>query len=245
MPIYDKPVRLLFRDMLNDIGLADGDLLTRDAVYKWFHDRYPKIKDGTIAAHLIRMSINAPSRPYYGATAEDDLLFQIDSQQYRRYNAATDPRPIYVKPEPDPDGRDGEDQEDGEASNAFAYERDLQNYLAQNLHLVEPGLQLYEDEGITGLEFPAGNRRIDILALDTHRNFVVIELKVSRGHDRTVGQLLRYIAWIRLNQAESNQEVRGIIIAREISDDLRLACSEVPSVGLYEYELSVLVKRVK
>ena len=60
-----------------------------------------------------------------------------------------------------------------------------------------------------------------------------------------VGQLLRYMAWIEKNHAEPDQRVRGIIVAREISEDLRLACSYLPTVGLFEYELSVLLKKVE
>jgi RecB family endonuclease NucS len=40
------------------------------------------------------------------------------------------------------------------------------------------------------LEFSAGDRYIDILAVDAQGSFVVIELKVSRGYDRVIGQLL-------------------------------------------------------
>ena len=47
-----------------------------------------------------------------------------------------------------------------------AYEADLRNYLAKNLSIIEPGLKLYQDEGITGIEFDVGGRRIDILAVD-------------------------------------------------------------------------------
>jgi hypothetical protein len=89
-----------------------------------------------------------------------------------------------------------------------------------------------------------GSRRIDILALDSEDTYVVIELKVSRGYDRVVGQLLRYVAWIRQNQAEPGQRVRGVIVAREISEDLLLACSELDNVSLFEYELSVSLQRV-
>ena len=116
--------------------------------------------------------------------------------------------------------------------------------MLENLSLIEPSLQLYEEEGITGIEFPAGGRFIDILAVDDKKSLVVIELKVSRGYDRTVGQLLRYMAWIEKNLAEPGQAVRGIIAAREISEDLSLACSKVPSVSLYEYELSVTLRKV-
>jgi RecB family endonuclease NucS len=103
---------------------------------------------------------------------------------------------------------------------------------------------LYEEEGIKGIEFPVGGRFVDILALDAKGAYVVIELKVSRGYDRVLGQLRRYMGWIAKNHAEPGQAVRGIIIAREISEDLVLACFGVPGVELFEYEMSVTVKKV-
>jgi hypothetical protein len=80
--------------------------------------------------------------------------------------------------------------------------------------------------------------------MDAEKRFVVIELKVSRGYDRVVGQLLRYMAWIHKHHAEPDQGVRGIVIAREISEDLKLACSLVPNVSLYEYALSVALQKI-
>jgi len=73
---------------------------------------------------------------------------------------------------------------------------------------------------------------------------VVIELKVSRGYDRVVGQLMRYMAWIGKNLAEPTQKVRGIIVAREISEDLLLACSLLANVQLFEHELSLTLQQV-
>ena len=97
---------------------------------------------------------------------------------------------------------------------------------------------------MTGVEFPVGGRFIDILATDAENNLVVIELKVSRGYDRVVGQLMRYLAWVKKNLAEDEQRVRGIIVARAISEDLKLACSLVDGIDLYEYELSLELKRL-
>ncbi len=115
------------------------------------------------------------------------------------------------------------------------------------MELIEPGLQLYKDEDdeeITGLEYPAGERFIDILATDKRKNYVVVELKVSKGYDRVVGQLLRYMAWVKENLATENQNVRGVIVAREISDDLVMATSLIPSVTLFEYQLKVTLHKV-
>ena len=72
----------------------------------------------------------------------------------------------------------------------------------------------------------------------------MIELKVSQGHDRAVGQLLRYLGWVEENLAEAPQSVRGMIVARKISEDL-LACRSVANVELYEYELSVSVHKAE
>lgn len=244
MSIYEKPVRLLFRDMVQGLGLHKGKIFSKADVTDWFAKNYPKIKEGTISAHLLRFSTNAPSRIYYNAKpGDDDLFFQIDGSHFRLYEAGTDPLPI------DKNNKEAKPQiqlseADSDSANEFAYEADLRDFLAKNLALVEPGLRLYEEEGITGVEFPVGGRYVDILAVDSAGNSVVIELKVSRGYDRVVGQLLRYMAWIAQNHAEPSQQVRGIIVAREISDDLLLACSSLPNVALFEYQLSVSLRKV-
>jgi hypothetical protein len=178
----------------------------------------------------------------------------LDATCYNHLNALVK-RGIVVRTEAgyalpsDTELSDTEDEQgDGQESSAeFAYEADLRNYLGKHLSVIETGLTLYRDEtaGITGIEFPVGGRRIDILAVSSKGDFVVVELKVSRGYDRVVGQLMQYMAWVRKNQAVAGQQVRGVIVAREISDDLLLACSELPpGVQLFEYEMSVALKPV-
>lgn len=243
MAIYDKPVKLLFKDMIKDLGIKKEDIISRNQFFSWFKEKYPRIKDGTISAHLLKMSINAPSRIHYNVNSngDDDLLFQIDSKRFRLYDPSSDPDPIYVE---DDGGIEPEPDDIQPGMSEFAYEKDLQNFLSKNLYLIEPGLKLYEEEDISGIEFPVGNRFVDILAFDNKNNYVVIELKVSRGYDRVVGQILRYIAWIKKKHADENQIVRGIIVAREISEDLKLACSEISNIDLYEYKLSVSLDKI-
>lgn len=247
MAIYNKPVRFLMKDMVNAFCLQDGQSFVKQQAIDWFSQHYPKIKKGTITAHLIRLSVNAPSRLHYSPKiGEDDVFFQIDSNHFRLYNAKQDPSPIHevTKNAKDKNAQVLEEDINTEISTEFAYESDLRDYLAKNLQVIESGLKLYEEEGITGVEFPVGGRFIDILAVDSNGNFVVIELKVSRGYDRVIGQLLRYMAWIHKNQAESEQKVRGIIVAREITEDLMLGCSLTPNIELFEYELSLSLNRV-
>jgi hypothetical protein len=233
------------KDMADSFALQPGQSFARQQAINWFAQHYPKIRPGTVHCHLIRLSTNAPTRLHYNAKpCEDDVFFQLDGGHFRLYDPAHDPAPIYDTMAK----RDGpphmEEDVEPAGSAEFAYEADLRNYLAKNLSIIEPGLKLYQDEGITGVEFDVGGRRIDILAIDAKDALVVIELKVSRGYDRVVGQLMRYMAWIRKNQAEPGQQVRGVIIAREINEDLLLACSLLPGVQLFEYELSLKLKSV-
>lgn len=127
----------------------------------------------------------------------------------------------------------------------FALEAHLRDFLARNLNRIEPGLRLFEREGRKGVEYPVagGDGRIDILALDRDGKFVVIELKLSRGREKTLGQLLYYMGWVDKNLG--NGPCRGAIIAHEITDDLRIAVSRAPGVLIARYSMTFSVERVQ
>ena len=169
MPIYDKPVRLLMHEMVGQLAVKNSEVLSKVRVLAWFAEHYPKIKPGTIDAHLRRMSTNARSRVHHPIVrGGDDLFIQIDGGHFRLYEPGSDPTPIYeIVQSSSQHERFGESEEDAGAQDVeqpreFAYEADLKNFLAKNLPLLEPGLRLYEEEGITGIEFPVGGRFIDI-----------------------------------------------------------------------------------
>jgi RecB family endonuclease NucS len=115
------------------------------------------------------------------------------------------------------------------------YEEDLQKYLVENMSVIEHGLKLFINKyGRKGIEFPASGKFIDILALDKDENFVVIELKLSMGHEKVKGQVLRNIDWVKKHLANDHQKVKGIIICKEINEDLRLAYENILNVELFE-----------
>ncbi len=97
MAIYDKPVRMLIREMAGDLAPQKGRLFLKDQAMAWFAERYPKIKQGTISAHLIRFSTNAPNRLHYSAKSDEDLLFQVDGSHFRLFDPSTDLAPIHSK----------------------------------------------------------------------------------------------------------------------------------------------------
>ncbi len=107
---------------------------------------------------------------------------------------------------------------------------------------------IYEesDDPERGYEYPTDVGRIDILA--RHRSgqgWLVIELKRSQTADATVGQLLRYMGWVRLHLAKPGEPVRGLIIAREADQGLLYALSAVPDIDLQRYEVTFSLHPVR
>jgi len=141
-------------------------------------------------------------------------------------------------------GSDEEDQGPQSAA-AFALEYQLRDFLAQNLgSILVDGrkLHLYSDTaGHEGIEFPTAVGPIDILAKDETNAFVVFELKRAQSSDRAIGQLARYMGWVRKTIGKG-QNVRGVIVAKTISDNLRYAAGVIPDVSLFEYDVSFQLK---
>jgi hypothetical protein len=232
MPKFDKTTTELMKDFFFSIGLQGEKTFKRQELYDWFNKNYPEAKRITLYCHLVKLSVNNPARKNYRPRVDgsDDILFQTDTDTFKYYDKIIDePKVSPVEPTDDEKGQE------------FVLEKHLQGFLAKNMPIIEPGLRLYKDEenDRDGLEYPVDGRFIDILALDKNDNFVVIELKVSRGYDKVVGQLLRYKNWIKRNMAENSQSVRGIIICKEITDDLLLACDGLDDIELFEYDLYV------
>jgi len=256
MPIYEKTVKELMHEFAAQ-QVKPGQVFTRQDAARWFAEHYPKIKSNTVGMHVDGMSVRSPRRrhaPHIKPGAGWDLFFKLSPREFRLWDPDNDPAPWYEADfeagiadgvaVPDEVGEEAAEDDDP-GSRTFAFERDLQNYLVRNLGLLEPGLKLYEDEDgeFTGVEFPAGHRYIDILAVGSDDAYVVIETKVSRAYDRVVGQILRYVGWVKENLA-GEAPVRGIIVASEISKDLILATSSVKDIRLVAYEISFKLKSV-
>lgn len=252
MSIYEKPTKTLMLDFAQET-LQPGQIFGKKTAVDWFKARYPDIRPTTVQMHVEGMAVNSNGRkhhPNIKPGSGHDLFFKIAPGQFRLWNSAQDPTPIYrdqpstssVQDSGDNDLNEQDEIFDG--SQEFAFERDLRNYLSKNLSAIEPGLKVYQDEEFSGVEFPVGGRYIDILAVDSRGGYVVIELKVSRGYERVVGQILRYMAWIKQHIAVG-KPVRGIIVANEVSEDLHLAASLISSLELFEYSISMKLQPAK
>lgn len=130
--------------------------------------------------------------------------------------------------------------EDLENEYHFALEMHLEEFMYRNWENINWGnnLKLYQTADQDGRQFPADVWSIDFLAIDQDKNdLVVIELKRGKTSDSTVGQILRYISWIKENIAEENQNGRGIIIGKESEDKLEYALKDLDYVNFKAYEI--------
>lgn len=232
MNSYQKPVWQLIYEMADVLAPTPEATFNVKEAIGWFSDNYPDIPTTTLKTQLYRLQTNARARK--GADRlEFDLLYAVAPRVWRRYAPGVDPTPLNRLDVDDADESDDATADIDTSDGEFAAETHLRDALARNMGLIEPGLVL------VGVEADAGNgRRIDLLGRATDGSYVVVELKVSKGYDRVVGQLLRYRAWVSKTMADGSP-VRGVIIARTISEDLRLACAGLPDVRLVEYAMTV------
>lgn len=134
-----------------------------------------------------------------------------------------------------------------EDSQRFGLERHLHEFLRDNWDKTSLGKEwaLYAEQGDpeAGYEYPTDIGRIDLLAKHKRKAlWCVIELKRAQTSDDTVGQTLRYMAWVRKHLAENGEDVEGLIIAHEVDEKLRYAISETPKVKLQIYEVSFTLR---
>lgn len=140
-----------------------------------------------------------------------------------------------------------EDDETG-GNGEFVAERHLQEFLVRNWESTQLSDEwtIYNDadDPEAGVEFPTGVGPADLLMRHrTEDRLCVVELKKSRSSDRAVGQLLRYVGWVRehlddLDRVDSGTKVEGLLIVNAETDRLRYALSAVPDVNLRLYRVS-------
>jgi hypothetical protein len=143
--------------------------------------------------------------------------------------------------DPEPGGENGSEEIiDSEQALEFALEAHLRDFLARNLERIEEGLRLHVSPESSGIEFPVDGGRIDLLAVDRAGKYVVIELKLSQGRNKTLGQVLYYMGWI--DEHLGNGPCRGLIIASAITEDLVIAVARVPGVSLAKYRMNFAIE---
>lgn len=131
---------------------------------------------------------------------------------------------------------------------AFAMEKHLEDFLVKNWShtAFAPKYEVYKEDGATvGQQYPTDSGPIDILAISKDKKtLLVIELKRGRASDVVVGQVLRYMGYVKEELAEVGQDVKGAIIALEEDPKLRLALKMLPFIDFFLYQVSFKLEKV-
>ena len=123
----------------------------------------------------------------------------------------------------------------------FYMEKQLEDFLIKNWNNTELGRKydLIIEEG----ELKSQQYRTDILAKEKNGDgYVVIELKKDQTSDDTVGQLTRYMGWVK---TKLNSNVKGIIVAGQYDSKLKYALAMVPNTEALIYEVDFRLKKVE
>jgi len=236
---------------------------TYPEIKKYISDKWGEVNNSTINAQCLVLSVNQPSRIHYPENQKPrltnsnsfyDILFSIGKGQVVKYNP--EEHGIWEIYKNDFDAlqirqvisETNDNEEIIEEYNSFLFpiEANLRDFLIKNLKTVKKhNLKLFVDENNReGKEYPTDVGFIDILAIDENGDFFVFELKLSRGADRAVGQLLRYMGWIKQNLAKE-KNVKGIIVANKMDEKIKYAVSIIQDITLYEYEMKFELTKLK
>ena len=123
----------------------------------------------------------------------------------------------------------------------FKLEKHLEEFIIANWNqtFLCKEYDIYKDEENSGQQFPTDTGPIDILAISKDKKtFVVIELKKNRLHDKVVGQIQRYMGFIKGEIANDDQKVKGLIIGLKESLGLQRAISINPDIEYRIYKIS-------
>jgi restriction system protein len=132
--------------------------------------------------------------------------------------------------------------ENVEDPSVFALESHLENFLVANWQQTELSKEynIYEVDGESvGQQFPSDTGPMDILAISKDGSvLLVVELKRGRASDVVIGQIQRYMGYVKDELAEPHQTVKGIIIALEEDLRIRRALSVATNIDFYRYQVS-------
>jgi restriction system protein len=130
---------------------------------------------------------------------------------------------------------------DIESLESFGLESQLEEFIVENWNRLSLGKNyeiVKEDGEIIGQQYVTPVGRIDILAKNKNgKEWLVIELKKGKSSDHIIGQTLRYIAWIKENEAGADENVKGLIITKDQDEKLKYSLKATSDIESMTYSV--------
>lgn len=119
-----------------------------------------------------------------------------------------------------------------------------QSLLHRNFHRLFPKLKYFDEEE----QIPKNGQYdtqtvgiMDMLTVDEHGDFLVIEIK-RQAIDKTIGQILRYMGWTKEELCKDGQKVKGLIVAERKDTHLDFALKVIPNVKFMKLGLTITLE---
>lgn len=253
----DRP---LIRDMIREAIIELGGRASPKQIKRYIQEKYPNTSPNSVHTLIIRRTVNMPSRVYYPENSRPrrcndkryDLFFSLGRGDYVEY----DPKRhgewaivernnrlevVRLASEQTGDGDSAVNHQDEKSKGLLTF---LREYLAGHLSAHFPGYRLYRDtDGRSGIAYPTDLGVIDVLAKNDTGNLLVFKIKLDTAANATCGELMRNMGWVRKYLGQGRQ-IRGVIVAQDISKDLLYAAMEHPGIELYQYHLNLNLCKV-
>ena len=130
----------------------------------------------------------------------------------------------------------------------FAMEKHLEEFWVKNWQYTPIGkdYRIYEEDGeMIGQQYPSDTGPMDILAKSKDgKTWLVIELKKGRASDAVIGQIQRYMGFVKEELAEDYQQVKGVIIGLDADNRLIRALSVTTNIEFYAYKIDFQLKKL-
>lgn len=122
-------------------------------------------------------------------------------------------------------------------------EKIYQKLIHRNFKLLLQELDYYDPESQNDKDghYYTEAGTMDFFCKDSKGDFVVIELK-KESSDVTIGQICRYMGWVKENLCNDNQKVRGLIISENIDPLIDYSLRIVPNVSFKRMKLNVKIE---
>ena len=122
----------------------------------------------------------------------------------------------------------------------FWMEKQLEDFIVDNWNETDLGKK-YD---LVDQQYKTDVGIIDILATDKKKkNHVVIELKRNQTNDEVLGQIKKYMGWVKVHKKDEN--VIGIVVAKQFDKKFYYAMQMEKDVFPLEYEVDFKLKKFK
>ena len=92
---YSTTLVECFHEMVGDMSMGDGDLISHREIREWFDSKYPAYTPSSIERHAMIMATNLKTRLHHRMSRDFDYdLFFAEGRKFRLFRPDSDPEPL-------------------------------------------------------------------------------------------------------------------------------------------------------